>query len=112
MDETPVWFDMAGSLTVNPKGEKTVHIRTTGNDKNRFTVVLTCFADGTKLPPVVIFKRKNWPRIRPPPPAGVVVWFQDKGWMDETRMRKWIKYWCKARPGALDKSQAMLARRW
>jgi transposase-like protein len=44
MDETPVWFDMAGVYTINPKGEKTVHIRATGNEKNRFTVVLTCAA--------------------------------------------------------------------
>ncbi len=45
MDETPVWFDMAGNFTVNLKGEKTVHIRETGNEKNRFTVVLTCAVD-------------------------------------------------------------------
>jgi len=44
MDETPVWFDMAGNFTINPKGDKTVHIRSTGNEKNRFTVVLTCAA--------------------------------------------------------------------
>jgi hypothetical protein len=44
MDETPVWFDMAGNMTINNKGDKTVHIRTTGNDKNHFTVVLTCSA--------------------------------------------------------------------
>src|SRR5256884_1031817 len=44
MDETPVWFDMAGIYTINPKGEKTVHIRATGNEKNQFTVVLTCAA--------------------------------------------------------------------
>lgn len=44
MDETPVWFDMAGNFTINPKGDKTVHIRGTGNEKNRFTVVLTCAA--------------------------------------------------------------------
>ncbi|PKK57283.1 hypothetical protein RhiirC2_721329 [Rhizophagus irregularis] len=56
MDETPVWFDMAGNITVNNKGDKTVHIRTTGNDKNHFTVVLTCSADGTKYPPICIFK--------------------------------------------------------
>uniref|UniRef100_U9SUH5 HTH CENPB-type domain-containing protein n=1 Tax=Rhizophagus irregularis (strain DAOM 181602 / DAOM 197198 / MUCL 43194) TaxID=747089 RepID=U9SUH5_RHIID len=31
MDETPVWFDMAGNITVNNKGDKTVHIRTTEN---------------------------------------------------------------------------------
>lgn len=35
---------MAGNMTINNKGDKTVHIRTTGNDKNRFTVVLTCLA--------------------------------------------------------------------
>jgi hypothetical protein len=44
MDETPVWFDMAGNFTVNQKEEKTVHIRSTGNEHNRFTVVLTCAA--------------------------------------------------------------------
>ena len=42
MDETPVWFDIAGNFTINPKGEKTVHIRAMGNEKNRFTVILTC----------------------------------------------------------------------
>ena len=44
MDETPVWFDMAGSMTINNKEDKTVYIRTSENDKNRFTVVLTCSA--------------------------------------------------------------------
>jgi hypothetical protein len=39
IDETPIWFDMAGNMTINNKGDKTVHIRTTGNDKNRFTVL-------------------------------------------------------------------------
>jgi len=108
MDETPVCFDMAGDLTVNPTGTKTVHIRTTGNEKNRFTVVLTCFADGTKLPPIIIFKGKAWPRNAPPRPNGVVVWFQEKGWMDEAGMKKWTKYWGRTRPGGLRKSKAML----
>jgi hypothetical protein len=44
MDETPMYFDMSRGLTVNKKGEKTVHIKSTGNEKNRFTVVLTCAA--------------------------------------------------------------------
>ncbi|CAG8560625.1 15128_t:CDS:2 [Gigaspora rosea] len=34
MDEIPVWFNIAGNFTVNPKGEKTVHIRAMDNDKN------------------------------------------------------------------------------
>ncbi|CAB4407324.1 unnamed protein product [Rhizophagus irregularis] len=77
MDETPVWFDMAGNITVNNKGDKTVHIRTTGNDKNHFTVVLTCSADGIKYPPICIFKGKQLPRGEVIP-KGVICWFQDK----------------------------------
>ncbi|CAG8833292.1 5983_t:CDS:1, partial [Gigaspora margarita] len=45
MDETLVYFDIAGSLTMNPKGIKTVYVRTIRNDKNRFTAVLTCLAN-------------------------------------------------------------------
>ncbi|GES90224.1 pogo transposable element with KRAB domain [Rhizophagus clarus] len=78
MDETLVWFDMAGNFTIDQKGEKTVQIRSTGNDKNRFTVVLTCAAgNGTKLPPICIFKGKRLSKGEKIPP-GVVVWFQDK----------------------------------
>ena len=44
MDETPVWFDMSGNFTINTKGDKTVHIRGMDNEKNQFTVVLTCAA--------------------------------------------------------------------
>ena len=58
MDETPVWFDMAGALTVNPKGEKTVHVRATGNEKNRFTVVLTCAAG--KISSIFFYKSKSY----------------------------------------------------
>ncbi|GBC26000.1 uncharacterized protein OCT59_020306 [Rhizophagus irregularis] len=81
MDETPVWFDMTGwHFTINPKGEKTVHIHATGNEKNRFTVVLTCAADRTKLLPICIFKGKQMPRNEQVLP-GVVVWFQKTvGW--------------------------------
>ncbi|CAG8836962.1 4384_t:CDS:2, partial [Gigaspora margarita] len=63
MNEMPIWFDMAGSLIVDSKAAKTVHVQTTSNDKNHFTVVLT------------------------------FVWFQDKSWMDEPGMQKWITYW-------------------
>ena len=44
MDKSPVWFDMASNFTINPKGNKTVHICTTGNEKNQFTIVLICAA--------------------------------------------------------------------
>ncbi|GBC35010.2 pogo transposable element with KRAB domain [Rhizophagus irregularis DAOM 181602=DAOM 197198] len=73
MDETPVYFDMAG------------------NEKNRFTVVLTCAADGTKLPPICIFKGKRLGRGEQIP-SGVVVWFQENSWMDSKLMINYIDY--------------------
>ncbi|GBB96818.1 hypothetical protein RclHR1_02840015 [Rhizophagus clarus] len=86
-----IWFDMAGNFTINQKGEKTVHIRGTGNENNRFTVVLTCAADGTKLPPICIFKGKQMPRGEKAPP-GVIVWFQESGWMNADLMKHYVSY--------------------
>jgi len=39
-------------------------IKTSGNEKTHYTVVLACCADGTKLPPLLIFllKRKMLPK--------------------------------------------------
>ena len=92
MDETPVWFDMPSARTVNAKGEKTVLVNTTGHEKSRFTVVLACLADGTKLKPMVIFKRKTLPKVNFPP--GVLIHCHPKGWMDEAGMKLWVeKVW-------------------
>ena len=80
MDETPMWFDMPNARTVNQCGAKTVLVKTTGHEKSRFTVVLTCMADGTKLKPMVMFKRKTMPKGNFA--AGVVIHVHPNGWMD------------------------------
>ena len=64
MDETPMTFDLPGNQTVHAKGEKTVLVKTTGHEKTHFTVVLSCMADGTKLKPLIIFKRKTAKRCQ------------------------------------------------
>ncbi|KAL1426096.1 hypothetical protein MTO96_018569 [Rhipicephalus appendiculatus] len=61
-DETPAWFDMPSNTTVTEKGAKQVKLLTTGNEHSRFTVMLACTADGKKLPPYIIFKRKTLPK--------------------------------------------------
>ena len=104
MDETLLNSDMPPSRTVNPAGEKTVLIKTTGNEKNNFTVVLAaCLADGTKLKIIIIFKRKTMPREDIP--SGIVVHVHQKGWMDENGMKLWM--W-ETRPGGLIKKNACL----
>ena len=61
MDEVPFTFGVPSSRTVDVKGAKTMAVRISGHEKTHFTVVLACCADGTKLPPVIIFKRKMFP---------------------------------------------------
>ena len=56
MDETPVWADMASATTVDDTGKKTVTVKTTGHKKTRVSVWLAAKADGTKLPPFIVFK--------------------------------------------------------
>jgi hypothetical protein len=106
MDETPVWFDMPTAKTISKRGEKTVLIRTTGHEKSRFTVVLTCMADGVKLKPMIIFKRKTMPKEKFPP--DVVIHCHPKGWMDEEGLKVWIKKVWATRPGGLTRSRSLL----
>ena len=61
MDETPLAFDLPNPTTIDKRGARTISLRTTGNERKNFTVVLGCMADGTKLPPVCIFKLKKIP---------------------------------------------------
>ena len=106
MDETPMFFYMPGTRTVNKAGEKTVLVRTTGNEKNHFTVVLACMADGTKLPPMVIFKRRTMPKDKFP--KGVVIHVCDSGWMDKDGIKLWLnKVWSR-RDGGLLKKPSLL----
>ncbi|CAL4062438.1 unnamed protein product, partial [Meganyctiphanes norvegica] len=106
MDEVPLTFDVPSNKTVDSKGVHSVTVKTTGHEKTHYTVVLTCCADGTKLLPMVIFKRKTMPKEVIP--NGVVVHVQEKGWMDENGIKLWIdKVWSR-RPGGLLRKPALL----
>ena len=99
MDEVPVQFDMPSNQTVNAVGDKTVKIRTTGNEKNRLTAVLASTGYGSKLKSLVIFKRKTMPKIQNK--HGVIATVQEKGWMDGETMKIWIEKVWRARIGGL-----------
>jgi hypothetical protein len=106
MDETPVYFDMTTNLTVNQKGAKTVQIKTTGNEKNRFTCVLSVLANGEKLLPMVIFKGKRLPKDLP---RNIIVEMSEKGWMNEKLMQVWLnKVWYYRTGGLLRKKNLLV----
>ena len=107
MDETPMSFDLPGNRTVNQKGEKNILVKTTGHEKTNFTVVLSCLADGNKLPPMIIFKRKTLPKSTVFP-SGVLVRAHEKGWMNETGVIDWMKNVWNKRPGAVFNKRSLL----
>ena len=65
------------------KGAKTIMIKTSGNEKTRYSVVLVCCADSTKLPHLLIFKRKSLSKYVIP--HGIYIHVHSKGWMDGWR---------------------------
>ena len=55
MDETPAYFDIVPSKTVDKKGKKKIIVRITKSEKRHITAVLSCIATGDMLPPLIIF---------------------------------------------------------
>jgi hypothetical protein len=56
MDETPFYFVQMEKKTIDIAGSKSVGVNNSGNDKSRFTVVVTHSADGRLLPFYVILR--------------------------------------------------------
>src|SRR6185369_16178004 len=62
MDETPIFFDMVGTLTVDCRGAQSIPIRTTGNDKNRLTCVLRIWQMERSSNKWLFSREKEYPR--------------------------------------------------
>ena len=101
MDETPIFLNMPPSKTIAKKGAKTVFIRTHNQEKVRISVLLTIAADGTKLPPFVIFKDKkhgkneeNLKKLPMVQNGEVFVACNENAWSTTHIMKKWLnKVW-------------------
>ena len=89
MDEVPITFDIPVSRTAGKTGTTTASICTTGNEKSSLTVVLSCQANGQKMPPMVIFKKKTLPKEMFP--VEVIIKVNQKGWTDDDRMSEWLR---------------------
>ena len=104
MDETPIWLDMAADSTVDFVGN-TVPIKTTGHEKSRVTVILAAKANGSKLPPFIVFKGKRVDKGLQKV-IGVVCAYSGNGWINEDLTHTWLnKVW-----GALAFSRRLLCR--
>jgi len=63
MDQTPMWNTIAAKGTIEPRGSRTVNIRTATDDGRRVTVAITITALGHQLPSLIVFKGKLIGRI-------------------------------------------------
>jgi len=85
MDETACWLEMPSDTTVSSIGERSVPIKTTGHEKDHYTVILTARANGKKLKPYIVFKGKGTrllKKLKDIP--GVIVRFSSNGWMNDS----------------------------
>ena len=80
-------------------------IRTGGSEKQMMYSNVVCTGDGRKLPPYIIFKRKNIPKI---PVKGIFVRANAKEWMDNDLVLVWVTHVWQRRLGALLNLRNML----
>jgi hypothetical protein len=105
-DGTPVFFDMPANTTVDTNDSKSVLVNTTAHEKLKIAVMLSVLADGRKLTPFVILRRKNHPKEKLH--TGIIFKCNQKGWMTEELMVEWLKDVWHRRPGAHLKKRGML----
>jgi len=94
MDEVPVWLDFTPDHTLDIKGSKEVSLKCTTKYKVRATLVLAVFADGKKLPPMIVFKESSGNLPKKIQGAydskRIIIKANKKGWMNETLLEEWI----------------------
>ena len=56
INETACWMDMPSSSTIDDHGARSVPLKTTGDEKDHFTVILTAGADGKNLNPLLFLR--------------------------------------------------------
>jgi hypothetical protein len=92
-------FDDPSDKSVYIKGAISITIRTTVREKAHYTVVLAHCTTSTKLPPLLIFKRKTMFSAKIP--QGNFIYIHPKGRMDENGTKMWLqKVWLEC-PGGL-----------
>ena len=94
MDETPCYYDVPRSTTIDIKGVQTVKVKTTGAERFRFTAALTVGVKNTddgyaafRLPPLLIFKNL----VKAPPgkyPPGLQILGSKGGTMKREMMNE------------------------
>ena len=91
-DETGFCTSVASHRVLARKGSKEVHETSGGSGRDHYTVLGAGAADGTRLPPFILYKGVNlflrWTRGGP---AGTVYGMSESGWMETANFLEWFK---------------------
>lgn len=92
VDETCLKFDMTRGTTYDFQGAKEIRIRKTLGNKLTFTAILAVMMDGTKLPPLLIFKSKHpiASSLKQKYKDYVMLYANPSGWCVENIFKDWI----------------------
>ena len=94
MDQTPIAFSYHEKRTLEKKGTKTIHIRSSTNSTPRASLNVGITLAGTFLKPMTIFKGKSGGTIAskelPTFPSEGLWACQAKAWCDEKCMLEWV----------------------
>jgi len=96
VDETNIKFDMSRRYVYDFKGTKEIKVRRTNRNKLTFTAILAVTMDGTKLPPIFIFKTRNAipQSLRNQFKNQVLLFTNGSGWCVEGIFQQWVnKIW-------------------
>jgi hypothetical protein len=90
MDETAVYLEDPRQVSVNEKGRRHVILKSTGFASMRVTVLLSVRPNGTKLTPVIIFKKAKETGLNAERCEGCYVFYNEKAWVNQNLIKKWI----------------------
>ena len=91
-DETGFCTSAAVSKILAKRGDKDVQLTMGGSGRDYITVLGAGCADGTRLPPYIVYKGKNlWHRWIEGGPSGSVFSVSDSGWMEHANFMQWFE---------------------
>ena len=94
-DESGFCTAVTSNKILAKRGEKDIHHTLGGSRRNFITVLGAGCANGTSLPPFVVYKGENlWVRWMKGGPCGCVYTVSDSGWMETANFLQWFKNLC------------------
>ena len=91
-DESGFCTSSTSMKIIAKRGDRNVQETVGGSGREYITILGACCADGTRLPPHILYKGKNlWNRWIQNGPAGCMYSVSDSGWMESANFFQWFE---------------------